>query len=192
MNNNRKIAQKVLEQRQEKQEKKKQEQQEQQQKIALANAQALEIQKKQYLFEASKQYRRFFRPLLNQMPCFNTVGMRCDAINTNGSMDSIRLQIPLSAQSTVPSNVALAQMIENLLIAECDQCLHNLADKAYQLQMFCSSPEKTYQYNKLVDDCICYFMYYHVQVVKTNGFKADIIIEAVLNNALMQSYYLYF
>lgn len=192
MNSTRNLAQKFLNIREKERAEKKREQQEQQQKIALANAQAQEAQKKQYLFEAGKQYRRFFRPMLNQMPCFNTACMRCDAINTDGGVDSIRLQIPLSTQSTLPSNVVLAQMIEELLSAECEQWLHKLECKAYPLQMFCASPEDILKYNKIVDNGICYFMHYHIRVVKLNGFKADIIIDAVLDTALMQSYYLYF
>ena len=186
------VARKYLEAREQNRAEKKREQQEQQQEIALANARALEAQKKQYLYEAGKQYQRFFRPILNQMPYFDTTCMRCDAIDTDNGVDRIWLQTPMGTQGTIPSNTVLAQMIAELLSVECEEWLHKLECKAYQLQMFCTSPADIIKYNQMVDNSICHFMSYHVQGVKTNGFKADIIIAATLDVALMQTYYLYF
>lgn len=163
---------------------------EHQQKIAHAMATTQAAQQQQYNDYIHKQLRRFFRLTLNQMSEFDTTCMRCDVIDQRNNDYRLWLQIPSNAQCQNVSNKALAQMIEELLSAECDQRLHNLEVKAYQLQMLCTSPEDIFKYNGIVDESVCYFMHYCVKKVKTNAFKADIVIDAVIDVCLLQSYYL--
>ena len=100
------------------------------------------------------------------------------------------LQIPLKTGSKLPNDHALGQLVAQLLHNECVVKRRELNDYAFAIISGSIPANQTCRYNKSVDDSICYFMYYQIQV-KTDNQKAVINVVARLDTALMQTFYLY-
>lgn len=165
---------------------------EQQRKETLAIVQAQMVQQQQYLANISKRFLLFFRPLLGGITFFDTVSMRCEALDAHNNVCRLWLQIPLrlGVKDKIPNDKTLAQLVGNLLVAECEQQRNYLGNSAYNLQVICCTPADMAKHNKMVADSECCFMNYKVAIRQVNSFKADLEVECILDTGLMESFYL--
>ena len=165
---------------------------EQQQQTALMQ-QAQYENNKQLMTNSSQVFLLFFRPLLNQIPYFDTTSMKCDVVGICNNVYRLCLQVPIrvSCQADMPSHKTLIQLIENLIIAESIRQKEQLYNKAYYLQTSCCSPADVMRYHKSLEDHICNFMQYRIGIHSINAFKVVLLLECVLDTQTMQSFYLY-
>lgn len=127
--------------------------------------------------------------ILGKSPYFDTSVMRCSVQNIVNETAYMTLQIPLKTGVKRPNDNALGQLVAQLLHNESIVRQRELYDYAFGVMTGSIPPSQICRHNKAVDDSICYFMRYQIQV-KTDSQKAVIEVIARLDVAKMQSYYL--
>lgn len=164
----------------------------QQRETTLAIRQHQAVTQQEYLNSVSRQFALFFRPVLDRITYFTTATMQCNVIDFCNNQVRLRLQIPLrnGAHNVMPNSQTLAQMIGNLLIMECEERRQSLGNSIFNLQVTCYSVADVARHNKAVEDSTCYFMTFCIQVINVDAFKADIIVDAILDLGLQESFYM--
>lgn len=164
----------------------------QQCETALAIRQQQATMQQEYLNNVSKQYALFFRSVLDRITYFATATMQCTVLGICNNQVRLHLQVPLrnGALNVMPNSQALAQMISNLLTMECEERRQSLENSIFNLQVTCYSSADVARHNKAVEDSTCYFMSFRISVRNINSFKADIIVDALLDVGLQESFYM--
>ena len=142
------------------------------------------------MLDMQSKYLLFFREILSKSQYFDANAMCCSVQNIVNETAYMTLQIPLKTTAKLPNDHALGQLVAQLLHNESIVRQRELYDYAFGVITGSIPPSQICRHNKAVDDSMCYFMRYRIQV-KTDSQKAVIKVVSRLDTALMQTFYLY-